>query len=266
MACGCGLIARVLFVLAFAGAFPFVDYSYDELEKLAASLSGGYAHVTSASALLGTSRAQSGATTCSPSVIRVTHRESLWGDVQRPQLLLSGEIHGDERVGPSATIYTASILVQAANCEIGQQKQACEYLEKQMGITASDQRTWLAHLATRRDTIIIPTANCLGYIQNRREDAGVDPNRDFGYSRSDDECLRSTTARIMNSLMARSLMQIVVTFHGGMVAIGYEWGSPNHPSPKDGSPDDRANAALANSMKNVGGVVPGEAAYPVGSH
>lgn len=57
-----------------------------------------------------------------------------------------------------------------------------------------------------------------------REDAGVDPNRDFPYSREDNECLRSSTGRLFNAIMRANLIQIVVTFHGGMVAIGYEWG------------------------------------------
>lgn len=255
-----------LFSLILPNAsFPFVDYTYDQIEKFAAALNGPYAHVTSAASLLGTNKATSGGQSCTPSIVRVTHRESLSSDVQRPQLLLSGEIHGDERVGPSSTIHAAQLLVHAANCEISKKQDSCDYLEKEMGIAkGSDQRLWLAFLATRRDTMVIPTANCLGYMQNRREDAGVDPNRDFGYSRSDDNCLRSTTARIMNAVMSRSLMQIVITFHGGMVAIGYEWGSPNHPAPKDNSPDDNANAALASSMKIIGGTVPNEAAYPIG--
>lgn len=258
------LAALLLLWVQTGGGFPFKDYSFAELEIFAKSLNGPFALTTPASVLLGTNVATSGESKCSPSIVRVTHRESLLGDVQRPQLLLSGEIHGDERVGPSSTIWAASLLVRAASCEISRHQPSCEFLDKQMGVVSSDQRVWLAFLATRRDTVVIATANCLGYLQDQREDAGVDPNRDFGYSRSNDNCLRSTTARIMNALLARTLMQIVVTFHGGMVAIGYEWGSPNHPSPKDKSPDDAANAALAGGMKQVGGSVPGEGPYPVG--
>jgi hypothetical protein len=50
-----------------------------------------------------------------------------------------------------------------------------------MSNVSSAQMTWLAFLATRRDTFVIPTANCLGYIKCQRNDAGVDPNRDFPY-------------------------------------------------------------------------------------
>lgn len=52
----------------------------------------------------------------------------------------------------------------------------------------------------------------------------MDPNRDFPYSREDNECLRSSTGRLFNAIMRANLIQVVVTFHGGMVAIGYEWG------------------------------------------
>ena len=57
-----------------------------------------------------------------------------------------------------------------------------------------------------------------------REDAGVDPNRDFPYSRQDNNCFKSSTSRLFNAIMKANLVQIVVTFHGGMTAIGYEWG------------------------------------------
>jgi len=46
---------------------------------------------------------------------------------------------------------------------------------------------------------------------------------------------------------------MVVTFHGGMVAIGYEWGSLNHPKPNDGSPDDNANREIAAQLRAYAG-------------
>ena len=99
-----------------------------------------------------------------------------------------------------------------------------------------EQRKWLAFLVTRRDIYIIPTTNCLGYIQNTRLDAGVDPNRDFPYARQDDQCFLSSTANIVRELFSRSIIQSVVTFHGGISSISYEWGSFNHEKPNDRSP------------------------------
>ena len=63
------------------------------------------------------------------------------------------------------------------------------------------------------------------FINYFREDAnGVDPNRDFSYSRNDGNCFKSSTAKLFHRVMKNNLIQIVITFHGGMVAIGYEWG------------------------------------------
>ena len=86
----------------------------------------------------------------------------------------------------------------------------------------------LAFLATTRHTFIVPATNCLGYLQRKRNDAGVDPNRDFSYDRRDNKCFLSTTAKIVRELMLHNVMQVVVTFHGGMIALGYEWGSRAH--------------------------------------
>lgn len=43
-------------------------------------------------------------------------------------------------------------------------------------------------------------------------------------------------------------VQILVTFHGGMVALGYEWGSMDHPRGKDQCPDHAAHRDIAESM------------------
>jgi hypothetical protein len=99
---------------------------------------------------------------------------------------------------------------------------------------------------------------------NRRDEKGIDPNRDFAYSRRDNNCLKSSTARTLYAIVESALIQIVVTFHGGMVAIGYEWGSLNHASPNDQSPDDAANRQIASNLRNFAGTFPGEKLYPVG--
>jgi hypothetical protein len=47
-----------------------------------------------------------------------------------------------------------------------------------------------------------------------------------------------------------------------MVALGYEWGSRNHPSPRDASPDNNAYADLAMQMRSFAGTFSGEKLYP----
>lgn len=155
----------------------------------------------------------------------------------------------------------AELLVLSAQCLIEKSVNSCRLLNEYEGITLA-QRIWLALLATRRDTFIIPTANCLGYIKMIRSDAGVDPNRDFPYSRKDNRCFLSTTARIFQALMAQTIVQTVVTFHGGMIALGYEWGSRNHMKPVDKSPDEFAHRETAMLMKELSGSFKNVKAYP----
>ena len=59
-----------------------------------------------------------------------------------------------------------------------------------------------------------------------------------------DKCMQSITARALNEVFRDHLFQIAITFHGGMQAIAYEWGSPNHMGKnKDTSPDDTAQVS-----------------------
>jgi hypothetical protein len=62
--------------------------------------------------------------------------------------------------------------------------------------------------------------------------------------------------------MRNTICQIVVTFHGGMIALGYEWGSINHPPKKDKSPDNIASQAIAARMAEFAGSFTGVKQYP----
>ena len=92
----------------------------------------------------------------------------------------------------------------------------------------------------------------------------MDPNRDYAYSRSDNRCFKSSSAQLFASLFDDNLIQFVVTFHGGMEAIAYEWGSKNHPSPRDKCPDNTAFHTVAHMLRDAAGAVPGSPMYPVG--
>lgn len=82
---------------------------------------------------------------------------------------------------------------------------------------------------------------------------GIDTNRDFPYGRYDTKCLKTSTGKIINSIMKNNLIQLVITFHGGMAAIGYEWGSLNHPKPQDDCPDSIIHQRIAKYMSNIAG-------------
>ena len=90
------ILFSLLSVVVFP--FPFKDYGYDELTKKSLDLHGQYAISKTANELLNIKNAELGNAKCSPVIIRVTHVASYESDNQRPQLIISGEIHGDERV------------------------------------------------------------------------------------------------------------------------------------------------------------------------
>ena len=103
-------------------------------------------------------------------------------------------------------------------------------------------------------------------------------------NRKNNQCMLSSTARLFMAIMIYNVIQVVrnpfphihihkylltyipcgqvVTFHGGMVALAYEWGSANHMAPKDTSPDDLANLDMAIFMKAFGGQFKKEKPYP----
>ena len=112
---------------------------------------------------------------------------------------------------------TADLLVRSAQCTIGQIPTSCSYLNETYGISSSRDLAWLTLLATRRDTYITPTTNCLGFIVNKRTELGVDTNRDFPYGRRDGACLRSVAARTVNSIMKNNVIQ-----------VRYSWGQGRH--------------------------------------
>ena len=78
---------------------------------------------------------------------------------QRPQIFISGTLHGNEWVGPTATVAGAEWMLKEATARDG----------------------WIRHLLNTRITVILPIANADGFSHNRREEVGIDPNRDFAF-------------------------------------------------------------------------------------
>ena len=148
----------------------------------------------------------------------------------RPEVFFSGSLHGNERVGPTTTVEFARLLVE-------------NYV--------AGHNTWLRRLVETRSIWVMPNANALGYYENVREERTphsglIDPNRDFPYGVKAGSCMRTTAGRALNHLFREHLFQMAITFHGGMRAISYEWGSPNH---KKYSPDDGALLPLGQRMQ-----------------
>lgn len=186
-----------------------------------------------------------------------------------PTVLLSGALHGDERVGPTTVMEVAMLLLEAAQCESyyyytsENQYEGCKEELRKKGVHDDRTRRWLARLVATRRIIVVPSANALGYYRNEREEDGIDPNRDFPYDLMDaTQCMQTVAGRTLNEIFRNYLVQLSFTFHGGMEAIGYEWGAPSYLN-QGPSPDDIAQVILASRYSWYGGSV-NNRKYPYG--
>jgi Zinc carboxypeptidase len=202
-----------------------------------------------------------------------------------PQVLLSGALHGDEVVGPTTVMETANLLLEAARCEALPQGHAwngTDYIELtkeqiQRELDAAREcrvnlaqrgifplhRKWLARLVTTRTIIVVPTANALGYFRRTREEVDIDPNRDFPFDRKDDkDCLQSIAGRSLYQLFIQRIVQMTITFHGGMEAVAYEWGAPSRTGV---APDAVSQEQISNLYSRFAGALDGGENYPTGT-
>ena len=199
-----------------------------------------------------------------------------------PDVLWSGELHGNERVGPTAVLEATQLLLDAALCESLprmvlhtsgdaaewamelQRAHECRHDLYDRGIN-DIHRKWLARLVTTRRIVVVPTANALGYYQNTREENRIDPNRDFPYDQNDPAaCMQTIAGRTLNEIFRQHLFQLSLTFHGGMEVIGYEWGAPSYSGRT--SPDDVAQHAIAQAYSQYAGSFGTTPAYPFGPY
>ncbi|CAK0800383.1 unnamed protein product, partial [Prorocentrum cordatum] len=82
-----------------------------------------------------------------------------------------------------------------------------------------------------------------------------------------ENCMRTQTARAVNELFRRHLFHFMITFHGGMRALTYEWGSRNHLAKRHGStesPDDHAFTTVGKSIQSAAGREKSSFFYPLG--
>ncbi len=270
------------------------DRMHEHLQKLA-DMFPQFTHLTSAQKEYDLPPAgMCGHSACEQYILRVTDEATLPHSGQldeRPEVFFSGALHGDERIGPTTTLEAMRLLTVLAACVESSSSSSSEsrlpWLERdpklasqlcaglldpsdeatvQAGSTASNGRNsasllrrrrllWMHRLVVTRSTIIMPAANALGYYQSRRLEGSRDPNRDFPFVQEPNSCFQTVTARALNEMFREHLFQLAITFHGGMQAIAYEWGSPIHPKANhhDVSPDDTSQAQLASSLSMYGG-------------
>jgi len=182
---------------------------------------------------------------CYIMLVRMTNESSL--KPSRPELFFSGALHGNERLGPATVAEMAGFLLE-------------NYAKDQEVRWLLDTRSiWLA-----------PTTNPYGYAHNTREEQRMDPNRDFPYLQRPEMCMRTMTARAVNELYRERQFRMMVTFHGGMRILSYEWGSNDHVKRPQGTsteaPDDKAQVAIAKKMQAAAGKDAGGSWwYPMGT-
>lgn len=170
-----------------------------------------------------------------------------------PEVFFSGNIHGNEVVGPATTMEWLRTMIKGYR----------------------DGDPYISFLIQTRTIVVMPVTNPSGYARGRREEhredpnthrfVDIDPNRDFPYNRDkgNAECMHSVTAQALNEVYRDNVFQLAITFHGGMVAIAYEWGSFNHKHSGrcttsytcNNSPDHRAEKQLGSLMATFGGGV-----------
>jgi hypothetical protein len=152
--------------------------------------------------------------------------------VDKPQVYISGLLHGDEVLGASTLTELALYF--------------CESTTKEQ---------WVVDLLKSRYIVYTPFTNAYGYANGLREDyilrndssSTFDPNRDFPYfnskSETISECMQTVTARTVNELFREHLFIQTLTFHGGINAIGYPWGNFIHKIYQTSTPCPDCSAA-----------------------
>ena len=236
----------VLSLLSFASAlclFPhgaagraYTYYNYESIVKQLHELEANYPDIIQVSTAQDDynlpSPGNCGSSPCKQWIVRVTNEETLPAP-ERPEVFFSGELHGNERIGPTTIMEMLELL-------------ATSYYG---GVNGNP---WLNHLVDTRIMYFMPATNALGYYNNRRGERGVDPNRDFPIDNLNGNCMRTVAARALNELWREHLFQLAITFHGGMRAIAYEWGTlSNHYSRI--SPDDAAQVQIGTGLSDFAG-------------
>ena len=203
----------------------------------------------------------------------VVHPEDSESSKLLPEVFLSGCLHGNERVGPTAVMEAVKLLLEAAYCEglprsrdeehVGhsiadygswesqvEEAKTCRSDLKKKGVDDS-HRKWLARLVTTRRIVGVPTANALGYFRVQREEGRIDPNRDFPYDVEDPKlCMQTIAGRTLNEIYREHMFQLALTFHAGMEAVAYEWGAPTWLGHL--SPDDEAQSQVGSAYSRYG--------------
>lgn len=203
--------------------------------------------------------AMCGPSVCRVLIMRVTAEKTL--RPERPEIFFSGELHGDEKIGPQVVYELAYELARAAAATEGGPTQL-------LPSDSPEQRRAkeLRWMVDNRSLIMIAMSNPHGYFHTARVENGMDPNRDFAYLQAN--CMQTVTARVINEVFREHLFRSMITFHGGTRILSYEWGSKNHVNAAKKSteaPDDSAQVQVATALQRASGKQGGRWFYPKGT-
>lgn len=187
---------------------------------------------------------------CETWIVTLTDHASLAADPGRPQLIVSGEVHGDEVIGPQVVLaYLEMVAAKVAAGEL-----------------------YFKRMVKTRVVVALPMVNAVGFYRQERGERQtggkvIDPNRDFAFDQDPKKCMQTLAARTINELFLDSLFRVLVTFHGGTNVLGYEWGDESHCTEHvcKPAPDAKFMGALGRRMSDYAGAAGGEAKYPVGT-
>lgn len=164
--------------------------------------------------------------------VRITNEST---GLNKPEVLIMGGQHGDEKSGTESVYYLA------------------ETLANQYG--TNDLVTWLVD---HREIYLVPLVNPFGHVHHQRGDEdGEDLNRDYSYDPSG-TVYSGIGSEGVHELSRRHLFVTMADFHSGVELICHPWGSPGgagqtHISPNNISPDDVALSNLASLLSLRGG-------------
>eukprot|EP00924_Labyrinthula_sp_SR-Ha-C_P013037 snap_masked-scaffold_12-processed-gene-7.39-mRNA-1 protein AED:0.42 eAED:0.42 QI:0/0/0/0.5/1/1/2/0/530 len=222
-------------ILRISYAEKYLYKDYEQILQTLTSLQDQYPNLLNVTNALKEydipSPGQCGASQCQIPIVTLSNFSNLKSNI--PQVFFSGAVHGNERVGPSSTIYFIELMLEL-----------------------SQKNKWINYLLNNRLIIILPFPNALGYFENVREENRVDPNRDFPFDNPEKECLRTSAAKAIHAVFDQHLIQLSLTFHGGMKAVSYEWGDMSHRR-NSVSPDDISQKSVSEVLGSFGD-------YPVG--
>jgi hypothetical protein len=174
--------------------------------------------------------------------LRITNEST---GFDKPEVLIMGGQHGDEKSGSHAVFYLVETLLNNYGTD-----------------------DLITYLVDHREIYIVPVVNPYGFVHEiRLNENGEDLNRDYSYDPNLSGVVYSGIgSRGIHELSKRHLFVTMADFHSGTELICHPWGTPGgsentHIAPNDTSPDHSALDGIGNLMSSRGGSFSG--ALPV---